>query len=114
MIGDNLWLSPRKNCFCVLVNDMTDDNPKTSTKPPIITETEAGFGVKASPMNGVKLELALWLILAFPVILVLHRIIESEWWRLFGMASYGVVAAAWIIVRARRIAMTIEKNRGQD
>ena len=77
------------------MNDKIQNNPRTA---------KSGIGVTASPFNGVKLELALILIIGITLGLVLNHMLESDTLQMLVLAGYGVVASIWIILRTRSLA----------
>lgn len=63
-----------------------------------------GFGVAASPFNGVKLELAIIIILGIVLELMLDSITQKDVIQIGVLAGYGLLASGWIILRTRFLA----------
>lgn len=83
---------------------MTDTvSEKTAT-----TRQSKGFGVAASPFNGVKLELGLCLILGTLLWLGADSITANEGTQLLMLLSYGLLAAIWLVLRTRIILRRCE------
>ncbi len=59
--------------------------------------------VPASPLNPVKLELALALVLGVSLLLVAPRLFPEAGDQLLALAAYGGLAALWITLRTRAI-----------
>ena len=56
-----------------------------------------------SPLNGVKLELAVIVCLGVGLWLAAGRVLDSAAAQLAVLALGGVAGAAWVVLRARRI-----------
>lgn len=63
----------------------------------------------ASPLNGVKLDLAVILLLA--VALLLTSVVFA-WPGPWGLGGYSVVSAAWLAWRTRRVLLNTERGQG--
>ncbi len=61
------------------------------------------FAVSASPFNGVKLELALVLIVGLILWLVSEQLFPHRMEAFFMLIGYSLLAAGWIILRVRNI-----------
>lgn len=70
-----------------------------------------GFGVAASPLNEVKLDLAIILVVGVLLLLVQGRVLEDLWLQLLLLSSYGLLGMAWIIIRARRVVARLAQER---
>lgn len=73
------------------------------SKPGSIPEKKTGFTVEASPFNPVKLELGAILIIAVVLLLIIDYLVVSKTSQLLILASYGLGAMTWIIVRVKNI-----------
>jgi len=73
------------------------------SKPDSIPEKKTGFTVEASPLNPVKLELGAILIIAVVLLLIIDYLVVSKTSQLLILASYGLGAMTWIIVRVKSI-----------
>ncbi len=74
------------------------------------TASSRGFGVAASPFNGVKMELGIILLLGFILWLAADSITASVVTQLLLLVGYGVAGAAWLIFRTRRVIQDYEKH----
>lgn len=72
---------------------------KTSSIP----EKNDGFTVAASPLNPVKLELGVILIIGIVLLLIIGSLVESKFSQLSILFLYGLTAMSWIIVRVKKI-----------
>ncbi len=70
-----------------------------------------GFGVAASPLNEVKLDLAIILVVGALLLLVQGRVVEGLGLQLLLLSSYGLLGMAWIIIRARRVVARLAQDR---
>lgn len=64
---------------------------------------DKGTGVPPSPLNPVKLELAIIMIVAVLLWAVHGRITADPLGQLLLLGGYGVLAMAWLVLRTRRI-----------
>lgn len=72
-----------------------------------------GKGVKVapSPLNEVKLELAVILVVGVLLLLAQGRLMDSLLAQILVLASYGVLGMGWLMFRARRILRRIARER---
>lgn len=68
------------------------------------------FAVSASPFNGVKLELALILIVGVILWLVFEQLFPHRIEAFLMLIGYSLLAAGWIILRVRNI---VKQHSGQ-
>jgi F0F1-type ATP synthase assembly protein I len=73
-----------------------------------------GFAVAASPLNEVKLDLGVILVVGLVLFLVQERALDSLPLQLLLLLSYGVLGMIWIIVRARRVVAKMTQEREQS
>jgi hypothetical protein len=73
-------------------------------REPSLPRQRRGFTVAASPFNGVKLDLALIIIVGVVVWLIHDRVIENGFGQMLLLAGYGLCAMIWIVLKTRRIA----------
>ncbi|MBL4851776.1 MAG: hypothetical protein JKY90_05795 [Gammaproteobacteria bacterium] len=59
--------------------------------------------VSASPFNGVKLELALILVIGLILWLILERLFPHRIEAFIMLVGYSLLAAGWIILRVRNV-----------
>ena len=62
-----------------------------------------GVTVAPSPLNEVKLDLAIILVVGGLLLLVQGRLLDSVLMQLLALVSYGGIGLIWIIVRTRQI-----------
>ncbi|MEJ2644846.1 MAG: hypothetical protein P8180_07915 [Gammaproteobacteria bacterium] len=72
-------------------------------KPESIPAASNGFTVTASPLNGVKLELALVLCLNLLLWLVAGSLVGGGLAELAVLAAGGFGGMAWLVLRTRRV-----------
>lgn len=76
-----------------------------------VTRKGHGFTVEASPLNPVKLELGIILVVSVLVWLVLERVLMDSGVLLLALFSYALLAMGWIIIRTRRVLRRLERRR---
>ena len=76
---------------------------QTEGKQTSLSRKKGGFTVQASPFNGVKLDLALIVLMGVVVWMIQDRVTSNELGQFLLLAGYGVVAALWIVIRTRRV-----------
>ncbi|MFO1420177.1 MAG: hypothetical protein U1F59_04365 [Candidatus Competibacteraceae bacterium] len=69
--------------------------------------------VAPSPLNEIKLDLGIILVVGFLLLLLQGRILDSLSLQLLLLASYGLLGMIWIVARARRILNGIAREREQ-
>ena len=72
-----------------------------------------GMTVAPSPLNEVKLDLAIILVVGGLLLLVQGRLLDSLLEQLLVLASYGVLGMLWIVIRARNVLQRIAHDREQ-
>lgn len=80
-----------------------------------VPQKRRGFTVAASPFNGVKLDLALILLLGVVVFLLQERVFDGT--SAAGLAAlliYGLCAAIWIIWRVNRVRRRLAAVQGGE
>ena len=70
-----------------------------------------GMTVAPSPLNEVKLDLAIILVVGALLLLVQGRLLDSLLAQLLVLASYGVLGMLWIVIRARKVLRRIARDR---
>lgn len=68
-----------------------------------VPETKQGFTVTASPLNSVKLELGIILIIGFFLLFIVSAVVESNLLQIGLLGAYGLSAMIWLIHRVRKI-----------
>ena len=72
-----------------------------------------GMTVAPSPLNEVKLDLGIILVVGVLLLLVQGRLVDSLSVQLLVLASYSVLGMLWIVVRARKILQRVARDREQ-
>lgn len=72
-------------------------------RPDSLPQSRSGLTVAPSPLNGVKLELAIILCIGV-VLLLIQGHIPVVWGQYALLGGYGFAAMIWLIVRTRRVA----------
>jgi len=68
-----------------------------------LSRAQKGFTVAASPLNGVKVDLAVVIVLGI-LLLITHGLLsESTLVQLAILLGYGLTAMAWIVLKTRRL-----------
>ena len=78
------------------------------------SSTTKGFGVAASPFNGVKIELGVVLILGLVLWLAADSITASIATQLLLLVSYGLISASWLIIRTRHVLHRLEVQQWKE
>jgi hypothetical protein len=68
----------------------------------------AGFGVAASPFNGIKIELGICIILGALLWLGAESITADEGTQLLMLLGYGLLATCWLVLRTRAVLRRCE------
>ncbi len=84
------------------------------SQPPNIPQNPAGFTVAASPLNGVKLELAVICCGGVLLLLLQGRITSHSLLQLMLLAGYGGASMLWVIYRVRQVMRRTGVNHGQN
>ena len=69
-----------------------------------------GFGVAASPLNSVKLELGMILFVGLLLWLAVDSITADVSNQLLILAGYGVVGGLWLVLRTRHILRQLDRS----
>lgn len=70
-----------------------------------------GFSIAPSPLNGVKLELGLILVVGMLLAVVHARIAHGVLAQLVLLGGYGLAAMAWLLVRTHRVLRRQARDR---
>ncbi len=80
----------------------------------IVPQKRRGVIVAASPLNQVKLELGILIVVSVLLLLVIPTFISDHIVQLMIYAGYGVSAAVWLVVRVRRVvSRLVEQDSGK-
>jgi len=77
-------------------------------KPGSVPENKTGFTVAASPLNPVKLELGIILIIGFFLFFVVSSVIDSQMAQLGVLGGFGFLSMLWIIFRVRKLMSNLD------
>ena len=83
-------------------------------EPSPLTPSKKGFGVAASPFNGVKIELGIVLILGIVLWLAADSITASITAQLLLLVAYGLMGAFWLVYRTRRVVQQWNEQNNQQ
>ncbi|MBI3771616.1 MAG: hypothetical protein HY272_02785 [Gammaproteobacteria bacterium] len=87
---------------------------KNRKQPASLSRRGRGFTVTASPFNGVKLDLAIVMVIGGLVWLIHDRLVSAPLGQLVLLASYGLGAMCWIIYKTRRVMRSLPVAGRQD
>ena len=73
-------------------------------------QTGKGFGVAASPLNQVKLELGIILCVGLIIGLAVDSITPRLGLQLLILAVFGLVSAGWLLLRTRQVTKRLERS----
>ena len=68
-----------------------------------VTRKQRYVTVAPSPLNAVKLDLGIIIVLSVIIWVLIPRLIADELLQIFVLAGFGLLAAVWIIFRTRRV-----------
>lgn len=68
-----------------------------------VPQSPEGFTVNPSPLNAVKLELAVVLVGAVTLYALLEVLLETGWVQVALLGVFGVISFLWLVVRARQV-----------
>ena len=74
-------------------------DPKSGSVP----ENKTGFTVAASPLNPVKLELGIILIIGFFLFFIVSSVIDSQIVQIGVLSGFGCLSMFWIVYRVRKL-----------
>jgi hypothetical protein len=75
--------------------------------------TRKGLTVAPSPLNEVKLDLGVILVVGLVLLLVQGKAMDSLLLQLLLLLSYGLLGMVWIIIRTRRVLAKIAREQEQ-
>jgi hypothetical protein len=87
--------------------DNTDDSASLARKHRHLT-------VAASPLNTVKLDLAIIIIIALIVIVLVSSLVDSQLEQFIWLMSYGLVSMLWLLIRVRRVLQSCQGQGERD
>ena len=90
-----------------MVDPVNSDDVRKSRSIP---ENKSGFTVAASPLNPVKLELGIILIIGFFLLFIVTSLIESQLVQFGVLGAYGIMSMLWLIHRVRSLVTALEKE----
>lgn len=75
-----------------------------------LTRAGIGFGVAASPLNAVKLDLAVIMICGLLLLLADGFLAAPESVRVGLLLAYGLAGMSWLIARTRRVVKALKRD----
>ncbi|HXH03293.1 MAG TPA: hypothetical protein VNN09_08235 [Candidatus Competibacteraceae bacterium] len=79
-----------------------------------LARRSGGFTVGASPLNGVKLEVGIILLVGLLLLPVVGRVLPSLTGQFLLLAGYGVAGMLWIIHRTRRVLRQVGQQQDDE
>ena len=70
--------------------------------------------VIASPLNEVKFELGVVLVLAVVLLVIIPAIEPDSTWQLMYLFGFGLISMFWLIYRVRRVVRLHNQNSGDE
>lgn len=70
-----------------------------------------GLTVAPSPLNDVKLDLGIILVVGGLLLLIQGRVVDNLALQFLLLLSYGLLGMLWIIVRVRRVMNRLDRER---
>jgi hypothetical protein len=67
------------------------------------TQRRRGFSVAPSPLNAVKFDLGVILVLGIFLLLVHAKLVSGVGAQLLLLVAYGLASMVWLVVRTRRV-----------
>ena len=83
---------------------------KSDEQPGSVTRKRYTMTVAPSPLNGVKIDLGVIVVLLPLVWLVVHRAFETADGQLLAMAGFSVITALWLVARVRWVAARVRRQ----
>jgi uncharacterized membrane protein len=94
---------------------MTINNHKDNSDDSASLARQRGhFTVAASPLNAVKLDLAIIIVVAVIVILLVTNLVESQLEQFVWLISYGLLSMLWLVIRVRQVVQSCQGQGEQD
>jgi hypothetical protein len=90
---------------------MTNTVPDKPDATSHVLTQKKGFGVAASPFNGIKLELGICFILGLLLWLGAEFITADEGAQLMILLAYSLLATTWLVLRTRMILRRCEAEQ---
>jgi hypothetical protein len=90
------------------INPLMDKASENSLQHDVESARKKGFGVAASPFNGVKLELGFALILGAVLWLAADSITADVGAQLLLLFGYGMISMIWLVLRTRRVLRELQ------
>lgn len=92
---------------------MSIDREPDGAKDADSVAARKGLTVAPSPLNEVKLDLGIILVVGVVLLLVQGRVLDSLLLQLLLLLSYGLLGMIWIIIRTRRVMAKITREHEQ-
>jgi len=79
--------------------------------PESVPENKKGFTVNPSPLNPVKLELGVIIILGTTLLLISDHLTKSKFGQLLILGGFGLIAMLWLVFRVRQVMRLVETEK---
>jgi hypothetical protein len=80
-----------------------------------LTRQRKHFTVSASPLNAVKLDLAIIMVMAVIVAILVVYLVDSHTQQFVWLGAYGLLSMTWLIIKSRKVLHTHQtSNANQD
>jgi len=93
--------------------EVTDAAEKTVAPAADAASRSTGFGVAASPFNGIKLELGICVILGLLFWLGADSITADAGAQLLMLLTYSLLTATWLVLRTRAVLRRCEAEHSR-
>ena len=91
-------------------NNVLNNKAAESDLPNNMLEDKSGFIVQASPLNQIKLELGVILIMAVGLLLIIDVITDSRVSQMSILASFGLTSMVWLIIRVKNTVQKLSRS----
>ena len=75
----------------------------TEIKPESVPENKKGFTINASPLNPVKFELGIVLIIGILLLVINEFLTDSLSGQFLILGAYSLISMVWLVLRARKV-----------
>ncbi len=89
-------------------------NPEPTPESTKVIPKIQGFGVAASPFNGVKIELGLSILFGALLWLAADSITADETTQWLVLLGYALISMCWLVLRTRAVLQWCLANTGRD
>jgi hypothetical protein len=79
-----------------------------------VSPRENAFTIAPSPLNGVKFELGVVIVIGVLLLLIQGRITSNTVIQLLLLVGYGILGMGWIMVRTRQVVVKTLAERARN